>query len=441
MKSRESIKKASRVVTAAAIAVAALCYPVRASADVVLDWNAIAVSVAAGQNPFNQARILAITHLAVFEGVNAVTRKYDPYLGTVVAPVGASAAAAAVAAAHGVLKFYFPASAAALDAARATSLAAIPDGPAKAGGITTGEAAAAAMILARLNDGSSPPEFSVPASSDPGVWQLTPSCSPAGGVSLQWRNVLPFGIENAEDFWADPPPALSSTRYTKDFNEVKRVGRIDSVERPQDRSDVATFYAGSSPGYVMNLAARQVSVAQGRSISHNARAFALINMAISDSFVASFGTKYHYNRWRPETAIHGAATDGNRKTDPDASWKPFILAPCFPSYASNHAGGSYSGAAVLKRLYGAGGHAITMSNPAIPGLVFQYTAFKQITTDIDDARVFGGIHFRFDQEQGARLGKRVAAAVYEHNLRRAHDWDDHHDHHDGDDHDERHDRR
>jgi hypothetical protein len=440
MRRRESVKKAGRALTVVAIAAAVLCYPVRASADVVLDWNAIALSVAGTQSPFNQARILATTQLAVFEAVNAVTGKYKPYLGTVAAPAGASAEAAAVAAAHGVLKSYFPApaSVAFLDAARAASLASIPDGSAKAGGITTGEAAATAMIMARLNDGSSPPEFSVPASSDPGVWQLTPSCPAAGGVNLQWRNVVPFGIEDAKDFWADPPPTLTSTQYTKDYNEVKRVGRIDSAERPQDRSDVATFYAGSSPGYVMNLAARQVATAQGRSLSHNARAFALINMAINDSFVASFGTKYHYNLWRPETAIRAAATDGNRKTEPDADWKPFILTPCFPSYVSNHASGSYGGAAVLKRLYGAGGHAITMSNPAIPGLVFHYTAFKQITADIDDARVFGGIHFRFDQENGARLGKRVGAAVYKDNLHRAHDGDDHDDR---DDHDERHDRR
>jgi len=421
MTGKESLEKASRLLTAVAIAAAVLCYPVRASADVVLDWNAIALSVAGTQSPFNQARILATVQLAVFEAVNAVTHKYEPYLGTVAAPAGASAEAAAVAAAHGVLKSFFPASAATLDAARTASLASIPDGSAKAGGIATGEAAATAMIMARLNDGSSPPEFSVPASSDPGVWQLTPSCPAAGGINLQWRNVKPFGIEDATDFWADPPPALTSQRYTKDYDEVRRVGRIDSTERPQDRSDVATFYAGSSPGYVMNLAARQVSAAQGRSLSHNARAFALINMAINDSFVASFGTKYHYNRWRPETAIHAAATDGNRKTEPDTNWKPFIVAPCFPSYASNHAGGSYGGAAVLKRLYGAGGHVITMSNPAFPSLVFHYTAFKQITADIDDARVFGGIHFRFDQEQGARLGKRVAAAVYAHNLRRVHD--------------------
>ena len=392
--------------------------PALVRADAVIDWNLIALQTAATQNPFNQARIVATTQLAVFEAVNAVTGKYEPYLGTITAPAGASASAAAIAAAHDVLLYYFPGSAATLDAARANSLAAIPDGSAKAGGIATGEAAAAAMILNRVGDGSAPPTFHFPASTEPGEWQLTPGCPPAGGVFLNWGDVLPFGIQAAADFLAAPPPALTSAQYAKGYNEVKTVGRIDSADRPQDRTDVAQFYAVSSPGYVMNLAARQVAVAQHRSLAHSARAFALLNMAISDSFVVSFATKYHYNRWRPETAIHAAADDGNRKTDPDADWKPLIVAPCFPSYASNHAAGSYSGATVLQRIYGAAGHEITITNLAMPGLELNYTAFHQITADIDDARVFGGIHFRFDQERGATLGRDVATYVVKHKLRR-----------------------
>jgi hypothetical protein len=394
-----------------------VCGPEAARADVVQDWNAIALSAAAAQNPFNQARIVAITQLAVFEAVNSITGEYQPYLGTIVAPAGASASAAAIAAAHDVLKFYLPGSAATLDAARATSLAAITNGPGKDGGITVGQAAAAAMIAARVNDGSAFPEFYTPSSSAPGEWQITPGC-PAGGVFLHWRNLTPFGIDNAENFRAGPPPALDSNEYAKDYNEVKRVGSHDSTERPQDRSDVARFFAASSPAYVMNLAARQLSAAQGRSLSHNARAFALINMAISDSFVASFGTKYQYTTWRPETAIHGGDTDGNSKTEPVAGWTPFIPAPCFPAYTSNHASGSYGGAEVLRRLYGAGGHSITLTNPAFPNYALHYAELKQITADIDDARVYGGIHFRFDQRGGARLGRDVATFVYLHNLRR-----------------------
>ena len=185
--------------------------------DPVLEWNAIMVSTTAGQNPVFQARFAAITQLAVFEAVNAIDKDFDPYLGTLAAPPTASAEAAAVAAAHAVLKNYFPANAAALDAARATSLAGIADGIRKQEGISVGEAAAAAMIALRTDDGSAPPEFYLPASSNPGEWQLTPSCPPAGGVLLQWRNLRPFAIETTDQFRAAPPPALTSRRYARDY--------------------------------------------------------------------------------------------------------------------------------------------------------------------------------------------------------------------------------
>jgi hypothetical protein len=414
-------------------------------ADVVLDWNAIAVSISGGQGPFAQARFMAITQLAVFEAVNAITGDYKPYLGTVVAPAGASADAAAVAAAYTVLKNYFPL-APNLDPAYAASLAVIADGSAKSGGIATGQAAAALMITLRLGDGSSPPQFHVPASIDPGVWQLTPSCPAAGGVGFQWQNMTPFGVPSAPGsqdwiarFAPGPPPALKSRRYARDYNEVKRVGNVNSdpTERPQDRADVARFYNASSPSFVFNLAARQVAAAEGSSLSENSRALALLNMATNDGLVASFWAKYHYKLWRPETAILQGNQDGNAKTDADLTFVPYVLTPCFPSYPSNHASGSNSAAEILRRLYGASGHAIIMANPAVPGLTFHYTRFSEITDDIDDARVYGGIHFRFDQDAGADLGRTIATYVYKHNLRRA----KHADHDDEWDNDDEHDKR
>jgi hypothetical protein len=406
-----------------------VCSPIAARADVVLDWNAIAVSttIAQGQSPYAQSRFMAITQLAVFEAVNAITGDYKPYLGTVVAPVGASADAAAVAAAYQVLKNYFPL-AVNLDPAYAASLAVIPDGSARRGGIATGQAAAAQMIALRLGDGSSPPQFYMPTSVDPGMWQLTPSCPAAGGVAFQWQNITPFGIPSVPgsqawiaQFAPGPPSALTSKRYARSYNEVKRVGNVSSdlTERPQDRADVARFYAASSPSFVFNLAARQVAAAEGSSLSENARTLALLNMASNDSLVASFWTKYHYKLWRPETAIHEGNLDGNPRTDADFTYVPYILTPCFPSYPSNHGSASNSAAEILRRVYGAGGHAITMANPAVPGLTFYYTRFSQITDDISDARIYGGIHFRFDQEAGADLGDDVGTYVYRHNLRRA----------------------
>jgi hypothetical protein len=396
---------------------AALCGPVSARADVLFDWNVIAIGVPAG-GPFNQARIVAATQLAVFEAVNAIQGGYEPYVGTITAPAGTSVDAAIITAAHGVLKSYVPGSAGMLDTSRAAGLAAIPDGAAKTNGIATGEAAAAAILAARLNDGATPAEFYMPTSAGPYQWQLTPGCSLAGGAFANWGNVKPFGIANAEEFHAQAPPALSSVAYAKDFDEVKRVGSKTSTERPQDRTDVARFYGATSPAYIFNMAARQIAVAQGRSQLHTARALALINMAISDGAVASFGTKYHYTTWRPETAIHNADADDNERTEADSLWEPLITAPCFPSYTSNHASLSGAGAEALRRLYGEGEHVITITNAAFPALIYQYSTFNQILSDIDDARVFGGIHFRYDQDEGGRLGRAVATAVFKGNLRK-----------------------
>jgi hypothetical protein len=408
-----------------------------AKADAVLDWNLIAVNTTAPSGPFPQARYVAIVQLAVFEAVNSITRDYRPYLGSIVAPHGASAEAAAIQAAYRVLSTYFPADASTLSTARANSLALIPDGQPKTDGIAVGDAAALAMIALRANDGSSPAQVKVPGPAVPGQWQATPSCPIVNGIGVgvffQWQNVTPFGIPGVSEFLLDPPPALDSNQYAKAYNEVKAVGSAsaNSTERPPDRANVVLFYASSSPTFIFNLAARQVVAQEGRySLSENARAFALINMAISDGSFASFFNKYHYNFWRPETAIHAGDMDGNRRTDADPNWAPFIPAPCFPGYPSNHGTLSNAGAEVMRRLYGEAGHAITLSNPAVPGIVLNYGSFRQITDDISDARVYGGIHFRTDQDAGARLGRAVGTTVYKNNLRAKHGHD--HDHDDDD---------
>jgi PAP2 superfamily len=409
----------------AAIAVSILATAVFANADAVTDWNAIAVDtfVANKQNPFAQARYGAIVQVAVFEAVNAITGDYQPYLGTITAPPGASAEAAAIEAAYGVLNAYFPS--AGLDAARANSLAQIPDGQAKIDGIVTGDAAAAAIVALRANDGSSPPLFKTPGVPVPGEWQATPSCpvvnGTAVGILFQWQYVTPFGISSASDFLLDPPPALTSNKYAKTYNQVMTVGSVDSTERPPDRASVALFYAATSSTQVFDQAARQVSQEQGRSLSENARALALTNMANNDSLVATFVNKYHYNFWRPETAIHAGDTDGNPNTDPDPSYAPFIVTPCFPSYPSAHGSASNAAAEVMRRLYGEAAHSITLTNPAVPDIVMNYTSFRQITDDISDARVYGGIHFRTDQTAGAQLGRAIGAAVYKNNLRPVHE--------------------
>jgi hypothetical protein len=401
---------------------------VPARADVVLDWNAIALRtvVANAQNPFAQARTLACVQVAVFEAVNAVTGDYEPYLGTVHAPAGASPEAAAIAAAHRVLATFFPASAMALDDARAASLMAVADGSAKDDGIAVGEAAAAAVIALRANDGSSPPSFYVPGPADPGMWQATPTCplDPATGAGLglfyHWGQVTPFAIPSPAAFMPGPPPALDSAEYRKDYAEVASVGSDSTSNRPPDREDVVRFYAVSSPNMVFGTAVRQIAAVKSFTLSENARNLALLNIAINDALIVSFATKYQYLFWRPETAIRAGDTDGNDRTDPDPTYAPFIATPCFPSYPSNHGSGSTAGAETLRRLYGASGHDITVENPAVPDVVLHYKAFHDITRDVSDARVYGGIHFRFDQDAGERIGRDVAKWVVEHALRPVH---------------------
>jgi hypothetical protein len=399
------------------IAVAALpLLPAAAQADVVLDWNGIMLTHVVTQNGALQARTAAIMQLAVFDAVNAITGGYEPYLGTLSAPPGASPEAAAVTAAHGVLLAYIPQAAERLNAARAASLAAIPDGQAKDDGIAVGEAAAAAMVARRQDDGSDVTQFYDPKSPEPGEWQLTPSCPPEGGLSLALRDVAPFGIESGDQFRSDPPPALASNDYAKAYNEVKAVGGRDSSQRPPDRADVARFYSVVLSLGAWNAAASQVAAAQHPPLVENARAFALLNMALQDALVSVFDTKYHYTFWRPETAIRAGDTDGNPDTEPDPGFKPFIVTPCHPSFASAHGSSGYAARRVLEHVFGLGPHSITLTTPQFPGIILEYTRFEEITSDVDDARVYGGIHFRFDQKAAARQGRGIGGYVYENNL-------------------------
>lgn len=414
----------ARAMRATVIAAVVWLGPSIARADAVLDWNRIMQTTLAVQNPFAMARSAAITQLAVFEAVNAIDRRYEPYLNVVSAPATASTDAAAIAAAHRALRTLVPAAAATLDAARAQSLAAIPDSTSKDAGIAAGEAAAAAIIALRANDGSTPPRFFLPSSAAPGEWQTTPGCPAAGGILVHWGQVTPFGVPSVEPFRSDPPPALTSKTYTRDFNEVKGVGDVNSTSRPQDRADVARFYNAVLAVAVWNDVARQLAVAAGHPLTRNARTFAVLAMAINDGLVAVMDTKYQYTFWRPETAIHDADADGNPDTTPDPAFRPFITAPCFPGYPSAHAAGSYAARGVLQRIFGNEGHMVTLVSAAVPNVQLSYSTLKSITADIDDARVYGGIHFRFDQRAGGRLGGRIAAYVHAHQLRPIDDDDE-----------------
>lgn len=392
-----------------------------ALADAVTDWNTIMRGTVNAETPPAQARFAAITHLAVFEAVNAITQDYLPYLrrGFTTAQ-GASPEAAAIAAAHQVLKNYFPAAAANLDSERARSLARIADGPAKTAGIAVGEAAAAAMIAQRANDASG---VAVPYTplSGAGYWQPTLPAFPPGALA-QWGKVMPFGIARPDQFRPKPPPALTSRRYARDYNEVRRVGDAVSTEaaRPQDRVDVARYAAATGPVQLWNPVAVQLSVANELSLSENARLFALLNISICDAAIAAFEEKYFYHFWRPVTAIRAGDIDGNPETEPAPGFTPFITTPAYPGYPSGHGSLSNGARSLLERVFGRGRHSVTLSNAAVPNVTLRYTNLRHITDDIADARVYAGIHFRFDQDEAEVLGERVAGYVLKHNLNCAH---------------------
>ena len=394
--------------------------------DIVLRWNQIAAQTETATTPFNQARIGAIVQLAVFEAVNAVIPQYETYLTPpTVAPPGTSVEAAVITAAHNVLTTYFPSAAVALAAARDIDLGAIPNGTAKTNGVAVGTAAANAMIALRAADGSSPLTTTIPTSTLAGDYQLTTGC--AAAMFYNWQNVTPFAIPNASGFLLDPPPYLTSNRYAKDYVEVETVGSATSVARSIDREEVVRLYAISSPSFVLSMATRQIATAKGTTLAENARALALIHMGISDALVASFMNKYHYNRWRPETGIRNGATDGNDKTDGNPGFTTFITTPCFPSYPSNHASGTNGGLEVMRRLFGAAGFNITITNsvPALGSLpatiiTKRYRQLNEIADDVDDARVYGGIHWRSDQDAGNVLGRAVATEVMKTHLRPVH---------------------
>lgn len=386
-----------------------------ARSDAVTDWNEIMEQTVANADPFLRLRSAAITQLAVFEAVNSIEGDYIPYLDAVPSADGASAEAAAIAAAHRVLTSLHPDHLARLDSFRDASLAKIADRAALSAGVRVGIAAADRILALRADDGSAKNMPYTPGT-EPGVWQPTPpDYSPAYRPGL--REVKPFGLEHSAQFRVGPPPPLHSARYARDYDEVRTFGELDASARTKKGTDIARFYELTEPGPIYNPAARQVSAAQGKTLSQNARIFALVNMAIFDAAVACFDSKYFYNFWRPVTAIQAGNLDGNRRTQRVANWQPLSYTLPFPSYPSGHA--SFAGAAVyiLEHLLGKNDHAIVLANTALPELVLHYSSWNEIANDIDDARVFGGIHFRFDQSAGARQGRHVGAFILQRYLR------------------------
>ena len=388
-------------------------------ADTVLDWNVIALktTAAAPFNPPLESRNLAIVHAAMFDAVNSIVGEFRPYSVEFSASKEASPDAAAAAAAHFVLLQLYPGQQAMLDAAYAVSLSGTPDGSAKADGIIAGETVAVQILALRAGDGA---EAAIVApyvpGSQPGDWIPTP---PAFRPALDpgWGTVRPFFLREGSQFRPGPPPALTSQRYTRDFNEIKEIGSATSSTRTQAETDLARFWVSTAP-QIWNPVARQVAIAQGLTISQNARAFALLNLAGADAFIASWDAKFTYNQWRPVTAIREADTDGNPETIADPNWTPLLATPPFPDYIAGHT--TYAGAAeeVLEHVFGENpGIVIKLTSATAPGVIESYTTFDEIAEGVVDARVLGGIHWRTSSVRGRRVGQKVGAFAVRHFLK------------------------
>jgi hypothetical protein len=390
--------------------------------DAVLDWNGHAANaiVVANMPPVRGIIRLAMVHVAIYDAVNAIERyPFTPYVVTPNVVTPASPEAATAAAAHDTLVALFPSQQADLDARYAASLALIPDGPAKTNGISVGQQTAAGILLFRANDGRDAVVPYMPGSG-PGVWIPTPPAFLAA-QSPEVAYVRPFTLNSPSQFRAEEPPDLLSCTYARDYNETKSLGAATGSTRTPEQTDLARFVS-DQPMLQWNRAWRGISASQGLNLLNNARFFALLTTAGSDSLIACWDSKFFYNFWRPVTAIRAGDTDGNPQTDPDPNWIGVVVTPNHPEYPAAH--GCFSGASceTLTYFFGTDNFNFTMDS-LVPGLtqpVRHYTSFSQALQDILDARVYGGMHFRNSTHKGAIIGKQVSHFATRHFFRPSH---------------------
>ena len=400
------------VVAAAAHGLAAEYPP-----NVVVEWNlaALETTAAAPFNPPLETRNLAIVHVAIFDAANAIEGKYRPFIVDAARGRSASVDAAVAGAAHLALLELYPARQAELDAALTRSLAAIADERARDAGVLLGEEEARRILAARSSDGAEAAVHTAHSAGEaPGDWRPTPPAFlPA--LDAGWGEVVPFVLSRGSQFRPGPPPSLDSRRYARDFEEIRRVGSATSTTRTPAQTNLARVWVATA-AQNWNAVARQVATAQRRSVVDTARAFALLNVAGADAFIAAWDAKFAYAQWRPVTAIR-TADDGNRDTTADPAWTPLLVTPPFPDYVAGHT--AFAGAAemVLAHAFGANPRVvITLTSRTAPGVVETYSTFADVARDVVEARVWGGIHWRTSSVSGRSLGAQVGRYVVHHSL-------------------------
>jgi hypothetical protein len=409
--------------TTAVISLAlALCGVAKAQ-NAVTDWNDFAVTAALNANqtmsPASNASggmslYLAYTHLAIYDAVNAVDHRFQPYGAEISAPAGASVDAAVISAAYNTLSFYLPDQSGFLAGKYTAALALIPDGQAKDDGVQVGKTAANSIITMRAGDGRGanvPYTFpSVPAA---GVWIPTPPAhlSP----QTPWvSQMVPFTMSSASQFFPEPPPALTSTDWADDYNQVKALGSANSTVRTAQQTEIGLFWTEpTSKQYARAL--RSLAVGRALNTSDTARLFAMVWTAVADSFIGCWNAKYTYSFWRPVTAIQNGGIDGNPATVPDPSWMSLGTTPNHPEYPSAHGCLTGALATILKGYFGTPNVNFTVSSTFFnPAHVHTFDSTKDLEQEVEDARIYAGFHYHHSMVQGLVLGQHVAQQVLVH---------------------------
>ena len=439
---RQNFGRLTKVTVSAlgVLALASLGMLHNAAADEVFDWNVTGLEAAAagGQNPIHVSRTMAMMQIAVHDALNAIDRRYEPYLYAAKGEPTAAAGAAIAAAARDVLAGVTPSwgkpeqhekALAMVDGAYAAALAKVPDGLAKDHGIVIGRAAAAAMLTARKADGADGPAQYAPGTAA-GQWRPHPNPVPAnppiadpalaGGnwpaLLPQWRGVAPFTMATPWQYRLPGPPALASAQYAQEYEEVKGIGGKNSSARTADQSEIAKYWYESSPQGWSRIA-RVVAAQRGIDPWDNARLLALVNATIADGYIAGADTRYLYDFWRPVTAIRAGDTDGNDATMADAAWETFLNTPPLPDYPSTHSVAGGAASVVLARFFGSDKVAFTMtSGPPFAGIARSFSSFSEAAQENADSRVYAGIHFRSACQDGIKLGGQIGRRAFAQHL-------------------------
>ncbi len=398
-----------------ASALTLVCCVASAHADEVTFWNQVLLdSVSAtSMAPPRAARAMSMVQGAVYDAVNSIDRTHAPFATDFISPATASREAAAACAAHRALVNLFPSRQAVFDAALATRLSMIPDGAAKVSGINAGDTAGFGMIASRASDGSgqSPPPWT--GNTTPGQWRPTDNGLP--GALPHWGTVTPFVIPNGSAFRAPAAPALGSVAYRAAFDEVRSLGSATSGTRTAEQTDIAIFWAANAgtvtPPGMWNQIAQSVAAERNQSLAENARMFAMVGAAVADASISAWDTKCTYNVWRPETGIRLADQDGDPMTDADPTWLALLPTPNHPSYTSGHSTFSSAAAAALAAFIGDDAFSFTLTSE---GMTRSFASFSEAAAEAGQSRIYGGIHWQFDNQAGLAAGHDVGVYVATH---------------------------